>query len=72
VKELLSNLASYNLWATVRLCDFLKTIPEEELDKEFVSSFPSLRKTLYHAWGAQQIWLMRIKGRSPRFSYRRF
>ena len=29
------------------------------------SSFPSIRKTLYHLWDAQFIWLARLNGESP-------
>ena len=31
---------------------------------EIVSSFPSLRKTVYHIWDAEFIWLKRLSGES--------
>lgn len=36
----------------------------ELLDKEINSSFPSLRKTIYHIWDAEYIWLKRLNGES--------
>lgn len=44
------------------MCDeFLSKLDESFLDKEIQSSFPSLRKTMYHIWDAETIWLNRLK-----------
>ncbi len=52
----------YNHWANTRLAEFIKQLTDEQLDQELVSSFPTVRKTLYHLWDAELIWLKRIQG----------
>lgn len=52
----------YNYWANTRLAEAIKQLTDEQLDRELVSSFPSVRKTLYHLWDAELIWLKRIQG----------
>ena len=65
MKELLLSYAKYNQWANKRVCDFLAQAEEEKLNQEIVSSFTSLRKTIFHVYGAQEIWLKRLDGNSP-------
>ena len=36
-------------------------LEDEKLDKEIISSFPSLRDTAYHIWGAEFLWLQRLQ-----------
>ena len=61
--NLLHDYALYNLWANTKVCaDFLSGLDESTLDKEIKSSFPSLRKTVYHIWDAEVIWLNRLTG----------
>lgn len=64
MKSLLLNYSKYNLWANKKIADFLSALSEEQLEKEIVSSFPSLKKTVLHVWDAQQIWLIRLQGTS--------
>jgi len=52
----------YNAWATGKIVEILTNVDEILFDKEVKSSFPSLRKTVYHIWDAEQIWFTRIKG----------
>src|ERR1035437_2120256 len=52
----------YNIWANRHHTDIISTLTEEQIDKVQVSSFPSIRKTLYHIWDAQGIWTIRLKG----------
>lgn len=61
MKELLLKLARYNIWANKRMIDIMLKMSEEQLDKEIESSFPSVRKTVYHLWGAEDIWLQRLQ-----------
>lgn len=61
MKETLSQLAHYNIWANKRIIDILLGLDEELLDKELVSSFPSVRSTVYHIWSAEFIWLQRLQ-----------
>ena len=65
MKDLLLQYSSYNLWANKKACDFLKSnLSEEQLNKEIISSFPAVQKTLIHVWDAQFIWLKRLYGTS--------
>ena len=61
MKELLLQMAKYNLWANKRIVDIMLKLDDEQLDKEIVSSFPSVRATAYHIWGAEFLWLQRIQ-----------
>lgn len=59
-----SQYINYNSWANKAIADFLAD-KEFMLDKELLSSFPSVRKTIFHIADAQHIWLSRMKGVSP-------
>lgn len=61
MKEILLQYAAYNLWANKRIIDVMIALPEDELDKDIVSSFRSIRKTVYHTWSAEDIWLQRLR-----------
>jgi len=62
MKELLLQYARYNVWANKRIIDALLKIDDEEiLDQQVESSFPSLRATVYHMWGAEFMWLQRLQ-----------
>src|SRR5688500_1763003 len=65
MKETLLQYTNYNLWANTKLTESLKSIGISLLDQEIKSSFPSLRKTIYHIWAAEQVWYMRLHGESP-------
>lgn len=54
----------YNLWANEKIALFLSKADESIFDTEVSSSFSSLRKTVYHIWDAEVIWLKRLKGES--------
>jgi uncharacterized damage-inducible protein DinB len=64
MKDLLLNYSRFNLWANQRVCDYLKSLPSEEINREIVSSFSSLKKTVFHIYGAQAIWIQRLNGNS--------
>ena len=59
----LIKLCKYNVWANDRICTWIKKA-ETKVDEELKSSFPSIRKTLYHLWDAQFIWLARLNSES--------
>lgn len=61
MKELLLRLLRYNAWANARFIEVLQTLTDQQLDQEVVSSFSSIRKTVYHVWGAEDIWLQRLQ-----------
>lgn len=61
MKELLLQYAKYNIWANKLLIDVMQSLDEGAVDREIVSSFPSVRATVYHMWGAEYIWLQRLQ-----------
>lgn len=63
MKELLSTYVNYNLWANKRIVEMLRE-NSALIDKEVKSSFTSLRKTMYHIWGAEELWYKRLHGES--------
>jgi len=61
LESLLKDYASFNLWANIQFVNWLKTKPLELMVREIPSSYPTLRDTLIHIWGAEQIWLERLQ-----------
>ncbi|MCC6683708.1 MAG: DinB family protein [Bacteroidia bacterium] len=59
MKQLFLQYAQYNVWANARISEFIK---EEWVDIEMKSSFSTIRKTMFHIWDAQHIWLNRLNG----------
>lgn len=62
----LISLSQYNLWANIKMGQFINEAGERAADDVLISSFPTIRKTLYHLWDAQEIWLKRLKGESTK------
>lgn len=60
MKELLQQMARYNIWANKQFIDILLKTDDKILDKEITSSFPSIRTTVYHMWSAEDIWQQRL------------
>lgn len=61
MKELLQQYAAYNMWATKLLTDRITKLSDEEINREIVSSFPSIYKTMQHMWLAEEVWWKRLK-----------
>lgn len=71
--HLLNDYAAFNLWANTKMVSWLQTKPSELMEREVPSSFPSLHLTLLHIWGAEEIWLERLRGIPPTtFLFQRF
>lgn len=64
MKEILLQYARYNIWANNLIIDAMLKLRPEAIDAEVVSSFPSVRKTVYHTWGAEYVWVQRLQ-RAP-------
>ena len=60
MKEILVQYAEYNAWANKKIIEVLLKL-EEAVDKEIISSFPSVRATVYHTWSAEFIWMQRLQ-----------
>jgi uncharacterized damage-inducible protein DinB len=65
MKELLLNYVRYNQWANRRLGEIFAQLSDEQLDREMKSSFPTIRKTAFHIYGAEKVWMSRLAGVSP-------
>ena len=61
MKEILLQMAAYNVWASQKLIDLVLSLPEEKQITEVPGSFPSLHKTLLHMWDAESAWWQRLK-----------
>ena len=61
MKDLLSQLAAYNVWANQKLLEIILALPEEKQKQEIPSSFRSLYSTIFHMWDAESIWWQRMK-----------
>lgn len=61
MKEMLLQYAAYNVWANKLIIDAIMKLEEAQVDMEITSSFSSLRKTVYHVWSAEYIWLQRLE-----------
>lgn len=64
MKQIVGLQAAYNVWANKRIAEILRKVEPDLLDAPVVSSFPTLRKTVYHIWDAEYIWLKRLEGES--------
>lgn len=63
-KEFLLRYLRYNVWANKRIAAVLDQLDETKYDETITSSFPSIRKTVFHLMDAEYIWLMRLQGQS--------
>lgn len=61
MKELLQQYAAFNVWATQKITDAILLLPEEKINAEITSSFPSMYKTILHVLDAETIWWQRLK-----------
>jgi uncharacterized damage-inducible protein DinB len=61
MKELLKQLAAYNIWANQKIMEAILTLPEEKQKQELPSSFKSLYATVLHMLDAENIWWQRMK-----------
>lgn len=64
-QDTIRDLLAYHRWANGRLFGYCQSLSNEQLDREEPIGPGSLRKTLYHLWGAEFLWLSRWKGNSP-------
>ena len=59
-------LLDYHYWARDRVFEALESLTPEQFSRPIESSFPSIRETLVHLYGADWIWRSRWDGISPR------
>jgi uncharacterized damage-inducible protein DinB len=58
----LVDLLIYHRWATERTLGAAQKLSSQQFTRAITSSFPGVRDTLVHAFGADRIWLARISG----------
>jgi uncharacterized damage-inducible protein DinB len=56
----------FNRWANARLLEAVNVLTTEQFQRELGSSYLSIRDTLTHILAAEEVWLMRWKGISPK------
>lgn len=61
LETMLKEYADFNLWANTQMVSWLRAKPAELMGREMPSSFPTIRDTLLHIWGAEEIWLERLR-----------
>ena len=61
MKQLLQQYALYNLWANKIIVAQVNQLPEEQVNKEIISSFPSIYKTILHMMDVESVWWQRLK-----------
>jgi uncharacterized damage-inducible protein DinB len=61
MKEILTQLSAYHVWANRLLFDAINQLPEEKQKQEMPSSFKTLYTTLLHMYDAESIWWQRMK-----------
>ena len=61
MKQLLQQYAAYNVWANKRMIETAGQLTEEQVNKEIVSSFPSVYKTVLHMMEVETIWWQRLQ-----------
>src|ERR1700749_3935196 len=58
-------LFAYNDWANKRALRGAATLTADQFSKPLGNSFSSVRDTLVHMYGAENVWLQRFRGGSP-------
>jgi uncharacterized damage-inducible protein DinB len=65
-KNDVEQLYEYNRWANARVLDAASGLTAEQFVKDLSGSFVSVRDTLTHILAAEQLWLERWNGVSPK------
>lgn len=65
ISELLKDYGVFNHWANTHIIEWLGKHPADLLERQTPSSFPTLKLTILHIWGAEEVWRSRLQGISP-------
>lgn len=60
----LISISEYNVWANSKIMNLILKAGETIADAETGGSFNTIRKTLYHIYDAETIWLHRLNGQT--------
>ncbi len=61
MRSLLLEYAQYNVWANQQFLKLLEACTPEQVTQKIVSSFPTLKDTVYHMWSAEDVWNQRLR-----------
>ncbi len=61
MKELLNQYAQYNIWANKLVIDAILALPTDASDMTINSSFPTIKATVAHIYGAEDVWRQRME-----------
>jgi len=61
MKELLTQYATYNIWANNEIINVVLSLTKEQQHQEITSSFCSIYDTCYHLYDAESIWWQRLQ-----------
>jgi uncharacterized damage-inducible protein DinB len=64
MKKLTLQFFDYHSWANKQLIEHLGKLPEEIINKEVNSVFPSISQTFAHMYAVDELWFLRINGKS--------
>jgi uncharacterized damage-inducible protein DinB len=59
-KKYFIELSNYNVWANNIVCSWLGKITDEQWNQTVISSFNSIRETILHMIGAENVWTERM------------
>ena len=65
-KSQIIELYSYDDWANKKLINTVGQLENEEFNRDLSSSFKSIRNTMVHILGAEELWLSRWMGEHGR------
>lgn len=61
MKELFNQYAQYNIWANQLVIDAILASPAEAAEMAINSSFPTIKATVAHIYGAEDVWRQRMQ-----------
>ncbi|HMI79169.1 MAG TPA: DinB family protein [Ferruginibacter sp.] len=61
MKQLLQQCAAYTIWANQKIFDCIINLSDDQINREIVSSFSSIQKTVLHMLDAESAWWQRLK-----------
>ncbi len=60
MKNNLLQLSDFNIWANNRFIEVLTELSKEQINQEMISSFPTIKSTVKHLYGAELAWYNRL------------
>jgi uncharacterized damage-inducible protein DinB len=61
--SIIQQYTASNLWANQKIADFYRSCDDDYFFKPIENSFPTVKDTFIHIYGAELIWLSRLQGK---------